>query len=66
MRNTEEQVLRLNQDGLERKPRLRTIALAVDCTKAYDKVWINRLLERIMGKKIPKVLISWFLKFYGG
>ena len=41
MRNTEEQVLRLSQDiqdGLEIKPHLRTSALAVDCTKSYDRV----------------------------
>ena len=66
MRNTEEQVLRLSQDiqdGLERKPHLRTIALAVDCTKAYDRVWIIRLLERMMDEKIPKVMISWFKSF---
>ena len=66
MRNTEEQVLRLSQDiqdGLERKPHLRTIALAMDCTKAYDRVWINRLFEKMMEEKIPKVMISWFKSF---
>ena len=59
MRNTEEQVLKLSQDiqdELERKSHLRrTIALAVDCIKAYDRVWITRLLERMMEEKIPKV-----------
>ena len=66
MRNIEEQVLRLSQDiqdGLERKPHLRTIALAVDCAKSYDRVWINRFLERMMEEKIPKVMTSWFKSF---
>ena len=46
-----------------KKLHLRTIALAMDCTKAYDKVWINRFLERMMEEKIPKVMISWFKSF---
>ena len=46
----------------EKKPHLRTIALSVNCTKAYDRK-INRILERMVEEKIPKVMINWLKVF---
>ena len=66
MRSTEEQVIRLSQviqDGLEMKPHKRTVALALDCTKAYDRVWKTRLLERMMDEKVPTKILKWFKSF---
>ena len=66
MRSTEEQVIRLSQDiqdGLEMKPHKRTVALALDCAKAYDRVWKTRLLERMMDEKVPTKMLKWFKSF---
>jgi ribonuclease HI len=63
---TEDQIIRMCQeiqDGLERKPHSRTLAIAIDCTKAYDRVWKGRLLERMMDEGMPRALISWFMEF---
>ena len=66
MRSTEEQVIGLSQDiqdGLEMKPYKRTVAIALDCTKAYDRVWKTRLLERMMDEKVPTKMLKWFKNF---
>jgi hypothetical protein len=36
-----------------------TIALAVDCTKAYNRVWKPRLYERLMEEGMCKKMILW-------
>ena len=56
-KSTEDQIIRLSQsiqDGWELKPGARTLAIAIDCTKAYDRVWKTRLLERMLDEKVPE------------
>jgi hypothetical protein len=68
-RGSEEQVCRLVQevqDGWEEKPHKRTVAVALDCSKAYDRVWRVRLLERLMDEGVPGPMVRWFASFLEG
>ena len=65
-RSTEELVLRLVQgiqDGWEAHRSLSTIAVTLDCSKAYDRVWRVRLLERMMDDGVPACMVRWFAVF---
>ena len=69
LRGTEEQVLRLVQgiqDGWEERKPLSTIAVTLDCSKAYDRVWRVRLLERLMDERVPACMVKWFACFLEG
>ena len=69
LRGTEEQVLRLVQgiqDGWEERKPLSTIAVTLDCSKAYDRVWRVRLLERLMDDGVPACMVRWFACFLEG
>jgi hypothetical protein len=62
----EDQIIRVSQsvqDGFEKKPYEKTILVALDCTKAYDRVWKVRLVERMMDEKAPKSIIMWMKAF---
>ena len=60
-RGTEEQVMRMVQeiqDGFEEKGgHKRTIGVTLDCSKAYDRVWRVRLLERLMDEGAPSPMV---------
>jgi hypothetical protein len=63
---TEDQILRLSQsiqDGFEKKPHHRTLGVAVDCSKAYDRVWRSRLIQRMLDEGVPGPFIRWFKDF---
>ena len=69
-RSTEEQVLRMVQeihDGYEEKNgHLKTVAVTIDCSKAYDRVWKTRLMERMMEEKVPSPIVRWINSFIEG
>ena len=69
-RSTEEQVLRLVQevqDGFERRGgHEKTIAVTLDCSKAYDRVWKVKLVERMMEEGAPSPMVRWFYSFLEG
>ena len=65
-KSTEDQIIRLAQsiqDGFEKKPTHKTLGIAIDCSKAYDKVWKNRLLERMVEEKAPRRMVIWYKNF---
>jgi hypothetical protein len=65
-RSTEDQVIRLCQevqDGFEDKPHSRTLAIALDCSKAYDRVWKTKLVRRMMDENVPTALVRWLKDF---
>ena len=51
------------QDGFEMKPHERTLAIAIDCSRAYDRVWRPKLVNRMMEEGVPKCMIRWFKSF---
>ena len=62
----EDQVLRLVQsidDGFQSKPANRTVMALLDLSKAYDKVWRDKLLLIMYNKGVPKTLIRWLRCF---
>uniref|UniRef100_A0A1I8HJM6 Reverse transcriptase domain-containing protein n=1 Tax=Macrostomum lignano TaxID=282301 RepID=A0A1I8HJM6_9PLAT len=66
---TEEQVARLVQaiqDGWERNPHLKTLAVLIDCSRAFDRVWRARLLARMMDEGLPACMVKWFDSFLEG
>ena len=42
---------------------LRTLAIAIDCSRAYDRVWRPKLINRMMEEGVPKCTIRWFKSF---
>ncbi|PAA87688.1 hypothetical protein BOX15_Mlig033504g5 [Macrostomum lignano] len=65
-RSTEEQVIRLVQsiqDGWEERRPLKTVAVTLDCSKAYERVWRVKLMDRMLEEKVPAHLVKWFASF---
>ena len=68
-RSTEEQICRIVQDiqdGWEEPKHQKTVVVTLDCSKAYDKVWRVRLIERMLDEGVPKCMIRWFNNFLEG
>ena len=68
-RSTEEQVNRIIQDiqdGWEEREHLKTIVVTLDCSKAYDKVWRIRLIERMIEEGVPVTITRWINSFLEG
>ena len=65
-RCTEDQVLRLSQDisdGFQRVPSQRTALALLDYSKAYDRVWREGLLDRMMVAGLPRQFVAWIAGF---
>ena len=66
MRSCENQVLRLSQsisDAFQDRPASRTVLALLDFSKAYDTVWRERLLEILLDKGVPLLMIRWIKGF---
>ena len=61
-RSCEDQVLRLTQsisNALQSTPPSRSILALLDFSKAYDKVWKNRLFQIMLNKGVPRAMVNW-------
>ena len=66
-KSCEDQIIRLTQstqDGFE--AREKTLMVALDCSKAYDRVKKGRLWQRMIEEKMPGPMIRWFKSFTEG
>ena len=64
--STEDQILRFVQnvsDGFQEKPAKRTIMVQLDYSKAYDRVWRQRLLLDMIEIGVPMQMVLWFRSF---
>ena len=62
----EDQVVRLAQevsDGFQRVPSQRTVLALLDYSKAYDTVWRELLLERLLEAGVPTRFVVWVSAF---
>ena len=63
-RQTKDQILRLIQDGIEAfNKRQHLGAVFIDIEKAFDNVWIDGLLYKLDGLKIPNYLGRWIQSY---
>ena len=65
-RNTEDQILRTTQsisDGFQKKPHQRTVMALLDYSKAFDRVWIEDLLNDMLDLGIPMKIMKWVRAF---
>ena len=63
-RSTEDQVTLLTQNienGFQQK--MRTLAVFVDLTKAFDKVWKEGLLFKLLRKRVCGNMYSWIQRY---
>ena len=61
-RSTEDQLLRLSQsisDGFHRGPMERTVLALFDFSKAYDTVWRDGLIWKLVKRGLPKTFVRW-------
>ena len=61
-KGTEDQLIRLSQsisDGFQAKPMERTVLVLLDYSKAYDTVWRDALVLKMVRKGLPVKLIRW-------
>jgi len=61
-RSTEDQIIRLTQsisDGFQKKPMDRTLLALLDLSKAYDTVWRDGLLHKMLNLNLDKTAIRW-------
>lgn len=66
-RGTEEQVLGMVQGIHDRWCQgEKTVLVTLDCSRAYDRVWKTRLMERMMDERVPAVMVKWFRQFLEG
>lgn len=62
MRTSEDQVLRITQDiadGFNAKPGKRTVLTLIDFSRAFDKVWIDGLITKLIDQGLPLCYIKW-------
>ena len=65
-RNCVDQILRLVQaidDGFQAKPMKRSVMALLDLSKAYDRVWREKLLMNMITKGVPLPFIRWIAAF---
>ena len=65
-RNCVDQILRLVQsidDGFQAKPMRRSVMALLDLSKAYDRVWREKLLLDMASKGVPLQFIRWISAF---
>ena len=64
-RSTEDQVILLTHDienGFQQK--VKTLAVFVDLTKAFDKVWKESLLFKLLRKTVCSSMYSWIQSYF--
>ena len=67
-RSCEDQILKMVQaieDGFQKKKMERSVLVMLDYSKAYDKVWQQRLLLSMEEKGIPMKFLKWISAFLG-
>ena len=65
-RSTEEQTARIAQyamDGLQQQPMQRSLAVLVDFSQAFDRVWKRGLLAKMVRAGVPSCLCRWTRSF---
>ena len=65
-RSCEDQILKMVQaieDGFQKKEMERSVLVMLDYSKAYDKVWQQRLLLSLADKGIPMKFVKWIEAF---
>ena len=65
-RNCVDQILRLVQsidDGFQARPMRRSVMALLDLSKAYDRVWREKLLLDMASKGVPLQFIRWISAF---
>jgi hypothetical protein len=65
-RSCEDQILKIVQaieDGFQEKPMKRSVLVMLDYSKAYDKVWQQKLLLTLEDKGVPMKMIRWIEAF---
>ena len=65
-RSCQDQILRLVQaidDGFQRKPANRTVMALLDLSKAYDRVWRQKLLLNLYQRGVSQTLLKWLEAF---
>ena len=65
-RNCVDQILRMVQaidDGFQAKPMKRSVMALLDLSKAYDRVWKDKLLLDMFSKGVPLPYIRWLSAF---
>ena len=67
-RSCEDQILKMVQaieDGFQKKKMERSVLVMLDYSKAYDKVWQQRLLLAMEEKGVPMKFLKWIDAFLG-
>ena len=65
-RSCEDQILKIVQsieDGFQQKPMKRSVLVMLDYSKAYDRVWQQRLLLSMDEKGVPMKFLRWLSAF---
>ena len=65
-RSCEDQILKMVQaieDGFQKKKMERSVLVMLDYSKAYDKVWQQRLLLSMEEKGVPMKFVKWIAGF---
>ena len=65
-RSCEDQILKVVQrieDGFQEKKMERSVLVLLDYSKAYDKVWQNKLLLAMDEKGVPHKFLKWIAAF---
>jgi len=68
-RSTEDQILKIQQDiadGLNKKPSNRTLLTLIDFSKAFDTVWHDKLIQKLLGINTPHCMVHWIKDFLTG
>ena len=66
MRSCEDQTLRLSKsisDGFQARPAKRTVLALLDFSKAYDKVWRDKLIEIMIKAGVSRTMARWIRGF---
>ena len=65
-RSCEDQIVRMVQaieDGFQRKPCHKSVLALLDFSKAYDTVWREKLLDSMLDKGVPIMIVRWLRAF---
>ena len=65
-RSCEDQILKVVQsieDGFQARKMERSVLVMLDYSKAYDRVWKQRLLRSMLDKGVPLKFVQWLASF---